>query len=144
MRKIIIISLLLMSFLVINSAFAKSDTEYFPQDKPPSILELAFLRELGLSILETMSSNGDNQLFTSERIEKIERNKQNDYYDVTLRVIAFEGAHNPPYKLINITFRIPPVEASNKFKVISHKAVISYKVKNITPEEFEKLSKFTN
>lgn len=75
MRKKIIISLLLMSFLTINFAFAKTDTEYFPQNQPPSILELAFLRELGPSILETMSSYGDNQLFTSERIEKIERNK---------------------------------------------------------------------
>lgn len=144
MRKKIIISLLLMSCFVISYAFAQSDTEYFPQDQPRSVIELAFLRELGQSILETMSSYGDNQLFTSGRIEKIERNKQNDFYDVSLRVITFEVAHNPPYKLINITFRIPSSEASTKYRVISNKAVISYKVKNITPEQFEKLSKFTN
>lgn len=42
MRKIIIISLLLLSFLAINSAFAKSDIEYFTQDQPPSVIELAF------------------------------------------------------------------------------------------------------
>ncbi|MFJ8090833.1 hypothetical protein ACIQ7N_21890 [Lysinibacillus sp. NPDC095746] len=69
MMKKIIISLLLMSFLAINFAFAKSDTEYFPQDQPPSVIELAFLRELGLPILETMSSYGDNQLFDYGRIE---------------------------------------------------------------------------
>lgn len=34
MRKRIIISLVLMCFLVTNYAFAESDTEYFPQDKP--------------------------------------------------------------------------------------------------------------
>ncbi|MEY2372862.1 hypothetical protein [Lysinibacillus capsici] len=144
MKKIIIISLLLISSLAINSAFAKIDIQYFPQDQPPSVIELAFLRELGLPILETMSSYGDNQLFESARIEKIVRNRQNDYYDVSLRVISFEGAHDQPYKLINITFRIPPGESAEKYKVISNKAVISYKVKNITPEEVEKLSKFTN
>ncbi|MCS1383573.1 DUF3888 domain-containing protein [Lysinibacillus sphaericus] len=144
MKKIIIVSLLFMCFLAINSAFANSDIEYFPQNQPPSIIELAFLRELGLPILETMSSYGDNQLFEFERIEKIERNRQYDYYDVSLRVISFEGAHNPPYKLINITFRIPPGLPSEKYKVISNKAVISYKAKHITPEEVEKLSKFTN
>lgn len=143
MRIKIIIPLLLMSLIAINSVFSKSDIEYFPQDKPPSILELAFLRELGPSIVETMSSNGNNQLFMDGRIEKIERNKEDDYYDVTLRVISFEGAHNPPYHLINITFRIPPGESSNKYKVISNKAVISYKVKAITPKEYLELSKFT-
>ncbi|OEC01540.1 hypothetical protein GY31_14830 [Lysinibacillus sphaericus] len=45
MKKIIIISLLLMCFLTINSAFANSDIEYFPQNQPPSIIELAFLRD---------------------------------------------------------------------------------------------------
>lgn len=144
MKKIIIVSLLFMCFLAINSAFANSDIEYFPQNQPPSIIELAFLRELGLPILETMSSYGDNQLFEFGRIEKIERNIENDYYDVSLRVISFEGAHNPPHKLINITFRIPPGLPSANYKVISNKAVISYKAKHITPEEVEKLSKFTN
>ncbi len=143
MRIKIIIPLLLMCLIAINSVFSKSDIEYFPQDKPPSILELAFIRELGPSIVETMSSNGNNQLFMDGRIEKIERNKEDDYYDVTLRVISFEGAHNPPYHLINITFRIPSGESSNKYKVISNKAVISYKVKAITPDEYLELSKFT-
>lgn len=143
MRKIIIISLFLISSLGINSTFARSDIQYFPKNQPQSVIELAFLRELGLPILETMSSYGDNQLFDYARIEKIERNRQNDYYDVSLRVISFEGAHDQPFKLINITFRIPPGESAEKYKVFSNKAVISYKVKNISPEEVEKLSKFT-
>lgn len=74
------------------------------------------MRELGQSILETMTSYGDNELFTAGRIEKIERNRQNDFYDVTLRVITFENAHNPPYKLINITFRIPLVKLQQNIK----------------------------
>ncbi|KOP78640.1 hypothetical protein AMS59_12515 [Lysinibacillus sp. FJAT-14745] len=138
MKKIKIVSLLLLSLLIINSAFAKSDIEYLPQDQPPSILELAFLRELGPSILEAMSTHGKMQLFTSGRIEKIQRNIQEDYYDVTLRALGYEGPINPPYSQIRITFRIPAGDFKNKNKVIS------YEAKNITPEEFKKLSEFTN
>jgi len=138
MKKIRIISLLLMSLLFINSAFAKTDIEYLPQDQPPSVLELAFLRELGPSILEAMSTHGNKQLFTSGRIEKINRNIHEDYYDVSLRVLGYEGPLNPPYTQIRITFRIPAGDFKNKNKVIS------YVAQNITPEEFKKLSEFTN
>ncbi|MFJ7919616.1 hypothetical protein ACIQ6U_07635 [Lysinibacillus fusiformis] len=79
MKKIVIVSLLFMSILIINTAFAKSNIEYIPQDRPPSVLELAFLRELGPSDLNAMSTHGNKQLFTSERIEKIQRNIQEDY-----------------------------------------------------------------
>ena len=84
-----------------------------------------------------MSAHGDLQLFTSGRIEKVIRNKQDDYYDVTLRVVGYEGPINPPYKLIRITFRIP-----GAFKHINR--VISYEHKEITGSEFEKLSKYTD
>lgn len=76
MKLKITISLLLMSLIVINSVYSKSDIEYFPQDKPPSILELAFLRELGPSIVETMFSNGNTQLFMDGRIEKLKKIKK--------------------------------------------------------------------
>ncbi len=46
MKKIIMVLLLIMSLLIINSAFAKSNIEYLPQDQPPTVLELAFIREL--------------------------------------------------------------------------------------------------
>nr|WP_326583612.1 DUF3888 domain-containing protein [Bacillus ndiopicus] len=89
-------------------------------------------------MLEAMSTHGKEQLFTSERIEKIKRNIQEDYYDVTLRVLGYEGPINPPYTQIRITFRIPAGDFKNKNKVIS------YEAKNITSEEFKKLSEFTN
>ncbi|MGM9950318.1 MAG: hypothetical protein ACI33P_09315 [Lysinibacillus sp.] len=135
-KKLIIISSLI-GLLMVNSVQAKSNIQYLPQDQPPSILELAFLRDLGQPILDAMSAHGDNQLFTSERIEKIERNIQEDSYDVTLRVVGYEGPINPPYKLIRITFRIPDHYADNRMKVIS------YKTTDITPEEAEELSKNT-
>lgn len=114
-----------------------AETEYVPQNKPPTIIELAFLRELGPIILETLDKYGDHQLFTTGRIEKIIRNEENDFYDVTLRVVGYEGPINPPYKLIRITFRFPG-ENYTKY------SVIQYEHKNITPDELGKLSKFVN
>lgn len=118
---------------LLGSVEVKAETEFVPQNKPPTIMELAFLRELGPTILETMENHGDRQLFTSERIEKIVRNKQDDFYEVTLRVVGYEGPINPPYKLIRITFRFPGVNNTNY-------SVIHYEHKYISPEEFGKLS----
>lgn len=126
-----------MSLIFFNSVMAKSDTELIPQDQSPSLMELAFLRELGPTILETMTAHGDFQLFTSARIEKIVRNKQDDKYDVTVRVVGFEGALNPPFKLIRITFRFPGDYPSNY-------RVISYAHKGITGDEARKLSEYTD
>ena len=133
----VISSILIMSLISFNSVAVKSDTELISQNQRPSVMELAFLRELGPSILDAMSAHGDLQLFTSERIEKVVRNKQDDKYDVTVRVIGFEGALNPPFKLIRITFRIPG-DYSNKNRVMS------YKHRYITPSEVDKLSKYVD
>jgi len=133
----IISSLLIMSLISFNSVALKSDTELISQNQRPSVMELAFLRELGPSILDAMSAHGDLQLFTSGRIEKVIRNVQTDKYDVALRVLGYEGAINPPYKLIRITFRIPG-DFPNKNRVIS------YEHKSITPSEFGRLSKYVD
>jgi len=114
-----------------------AETEYVPQNKPPTIMELAFLRELGPIILNDMEKHGNSQLFTSGRMEKIIRNEQNDFYDVTIRVVGYEGPINPPYKLIRITFRFPG-ENYTKY------SVVQYKHRNITPDEFNKLSKYVD
>ena len=98
-------------------------------------MELAFLRSLGQTILEIMTEHGDQQLFTAGRIEKITRDVENDTYDIALRVIGFEGAHNPPYKLIRMTIRIPGKEQEYE--------VIKYESKLISGEEFKRLSRFT-
>lgn len=113
---------------------ANADTEIIPQDRPPSILEGAFLRSLGWTILEIMESHGDTQLFENERIEKISAN--GDQYDVTLRVIGFEGAHNPPYKLIRMTIRFPGSGGNANY------SVLSYSHRIISDKEFEKLTKY--
>lgn len=137
MKTKIISSLLILSLISLNSVAVKSDTELIPQNQHPSVMELAFLRELGPTILEVMSAHGDLQLFDSARIEKITRNRQDDKYDITLRVVAYKGPLNPPYKLIRMTLRIPG-DYSNKY------SVVSYEHKNISPDEAKKLGEYTD
>lgn len=66
-----------------------------------------------------MDTHGDRQLFTYERIERISRKSENDSYDVSLRMIGFEGPLNPPFRLIRMTIRIPG-EKYSKYSVISY------------------------
>lgn len=133
------ISLSFILYLVVFKEVGEvsAETEYVPQNRPPTIMELAFLREIGPIILNTMEKHGDAQLFTSGRMEKIIRNEQNDFYDVTIRVVGYEGPINPPYKLIRITFRFPG-ENYTKY------SIVQYKHRNITPDEFNKLSKYVD
>ncbi|MBB6448051.1 hypothetical protein HNR53_004778 [Bacillus benzoevorans] len=87
MRKTLI--LFLMFFIsYTNHIEAKTKIEIIPQNQRPSIMELAFLRYLGGTILEVMDKHGDRQLFTFERIEKISRDYENDSYDVSFLQLA--------------------------------------------------------
>ena len=133
----IILSLSIITILLLNfggtTTEAETKTEVIPQNQVPSLMERAFLRSLGGTILDIMSNHGDNQLFEFERIEKISEN--NGQYDVTLRVIGFEGAHGPPYKLIRMTIRIPGDRSADY-------SVLSYSHRHISDKELEKLIKF--
>ncbi|WP_148359573.1 hypothetical protein [Peribacillus simplex] len=134
MKKIALLFFIL--FISSSSATeAKNTIETIPQNKPPSIMELAFLRYLGGTILEVMEEHGDRQLFTFNRIEKISRDIQNDTYDVSLHVIGYEGPLNPPFKLIQMTIRIPG-EKYTKY------SVISYKHRYINDKELNELTKY--
>ncbi|MFJ9461820.1 hypothetical protein [Viridibacillus arvi] len=129
---ILILTFLLLSFCE-KTTEANVDTEVIPQNQFPSLMERAFLRSLDGTILDIMQNHGDNQLFEYGRIEKV---SGNDPYDITLRVIGFEGAHSPPYKLIRMTIRIP-VDKEN-----THYTVLSYSHRHISDKEFEKLTKY--
>lgn len=98
-------------------------------------MKRAFLRSLDVTILDIMSSHGDNQLFEYGRIERISNDINNNSYDITLRVIGFEGAHNPPYKLIRMTIRIPGEKYANY-------SVLSYSHRPISDKAFDKLTKY--
>ena len=132
-----ILSIFIITFLLLNLGGeiteAKVETEAIPQNQFPSLLERTFLRNLGGTILDIMQNHGDNQLFEYGRIEKV---SGNDPYDITLRVIGFEGAHSPPYKLIRMTIRIPDDEGNANYRVLS------YSSRHISDKEFEKLTKY--
>jgi len=128
---IIVFTFLLLSFGETTTE-AKGKTEIIPQNQFPSLMERAFLRSLGETILDIMSKHGDNQLFEYGRIEKI---SGNDPYDITLRVIGFQGAHNPPYKLIRMTIRIPGDKDANY-------SVLFYSHRRISDKEFDKLTEY--
>ncbi|MGE8081469.1 hypothetical protein [Peribacillus loiseleuriae] len=132
----IILPISVFTFLLLSfggaTTEAKVKTEVIPQNQFPSLMERAFLRSLDGTILDIMSNHGDNQLFEYGRIEKI---SGNDPYDVSLRVIGFEGAHNPPYKLIRLTIRIPGDKNPNY-------SVLSYSHRRISDKEFDKLTKY--
>jgi hypothetical protein len=60
MRKILILSLIFFISYT-NNIKAKTKTEIIPQNQRPSIMELAFLRYLGGTILEIIDTHGDRQ-----------------------------------------------------------------------------------
>jgi hypothetical protein len=136
MKKVILLFLFVL-FSNITVTSAKTFSEVIPQDKPPSLMELSFLRYLGEPILKIMEEHGDNQLFSFSRIEKITRKIDSDTYDVSLRVIGYEGPLNPPYKLIRITIRIPGEKSLKDYTVLSYKHTF------ISDKEFVELSKNT-
>lgn len=135
-----ILSIPILTFLLLGFggiiAEAKIKTEIIPQNQSPSVIEGAFLRYLGGTILEIMSQHNDNQLFTFSRIEKVSKDITNDSYDVSIRVIGFEGPLNPPFKLIRMTIRIPGEKYTNY-------SVLSYSHRYISDKELEKLTKYT-
>ncbi len=84
-----------------------------------------------------MQEHGDKQLFSFSRIEKVTRDADSETYNVSLRVIGYEGPLNPPYKLIRMTIRFPGE------KNLKDYTVVSYKSRFISDEEFNELSKNT-
>ncbi|WP_303983252.1 DUF3888 domain-containing protein [Niallia circulans] len=97
-------------------------SEGIPPKVNSTLTESAFLRFLGPTILEIMEKHGDNQLYMNEKIESITFNEHEDSYDVTLHVVGFEGAHNPPYNFIRMVIRIP-----GRKNITGYYDVVSYK-----------------
>ncbi|MDQ1144064.1 hypothetical protein QE429_000891 [Bacillus sp. SORGH_AS 510] len=48
---------------------------------------------------------GEPKQFYNQRVLKIKKLREGSYlFNVTVQVTTFEGAHNPPYDLVTITF----------------------------------------
>ncbi|PGZ08406.1 hypothetical protein COE30_12975 [Bacillus cereus] len=96
----------------------KTEKKKLPTVGSEVILEQAFLRAIGIEILQaTKTYYGESILFDSKRIIDIVRDEFNDKYKITVQIVTFEGAHNPPYGFDTITLEIPG------FKVIKYEHV---------------------
>ena len=70
---------------------------------------------------------GEPKQFYNQRILKIKKLREGSYiFNVTVQVTTFEGAHNPPYDLVTITF-------SNK--VSEDWRAIDFKSRRLKPNE---------
>ena len=70
---------------------------------------------------------GEPKQFYNQRILKIKKLREGSYlFNVTVQVTTFEGAHNPPYDLVTITF-------SNK--VSEDWRAIDFKSRRLRPNE---------
>ncbi|PHG07522.1 hypothetical protein COI66_17470 [Bacillus toyonensis] len=96
----------------------KIEKKKLPTVGSATILEQAFLRAIGLEILKaTRTYYPHGKLYTSPRIVDIVRDEFNDKYKITVQIVTFEGAHNPPYGFDTITLEIPD------FKVVKYEHV---------------------
>jgi hypothetical protein len=89
------------------------------------------LQEVLISrLLDPISTVVDRPWYRgNEKILKIEKDEHTMTYYVTVQVITFEGAHNPPYGEETITFRVKGSEVE----------VLDYKHRDIPKEELGKL-----
>ncbi|MCO7127996.1 hypothetical protein NIE88_19835 [Sporolactobacillus shoreicorticis] len=77
-------------------------------------------------------------MYGNGRIEKIVKNNEKDFYEVSLHVISYTGAMNPPYKLVKMTLHVPESADSESDKGLH------YFSEKISSKQFDKLSQFTS
>ncbi|CAN7491412.1 DUF3888 domain-containing protein [Paenibacillus sp. LjRoot153] len=74
-------------------------------EMPCDVLKDAFVGTLFGSIGNVLSQYKDERQFMADKMLKINRLSWGQYYwETTLKVTTFSGAHNPPYKHYTITF----------------------------------------
>ena len=86
------------------------------------ILEATFMRAIGLEVGKAIAEHTDmgGQFYPHPKIIDIKRDERQDTYYLTVQAISFRGAHNPPYGLETMTFKIPGFQ------------VVKYEHKDIT------------
>ncbi|QWU17294.1 Protein of unknown function [Paenibacillus sophorae] len=69
------------------------------------VLRDAFIWSLFDPIGKVLAGYDDDRQFMVDKLVEIKRLEQGQYYwEATLKVTTFEGAHNPPYHNYTITF----------------------------------------
>lgn len=98
---------------------------------PKELLKETLIERLVGPISKALDTYYEPKLWVrgSEKILKIEKDKQHFSFYVTVQVQTFEGAHNPPYGEETITFKI----RGSQIKVIN------YKHRDIPEKEWTKL-----
>lgn len=96
---------------------------------PKILLKEALIERLVVPISDAINVYGKGNLWSrgEEKILKIDKDEQNLY--VTVQVITFEGAHNPPYGEETIIFKIRGSKIN----------VVNYKHRDIPKEDWSKI-----
>ncbi|MFC3749001.1 DUF3888 domain-containing protein [Paenibacillus sp. GCM10012306] len=72
---------------------------------PCDVVKDAFVSTLFKPIGAVLAQYNDERQFVVDQVVEVKRLEQGQYYwEATLKVTTFEGAHNPPYHSYIITF----------------------------------------
>ncbi|AIQ11701.1 DUF3888 domain-containing protein [Paenibacillus durus] len=103
-------TVLLASLLTVNAPpqiFAMESVNG-PQENVQAqcdVLRDAFIWSLFDPIGKVLAGYDDDRQFMVDKLVEIKRLEQGQYYwEATLKVTTFEGAHNPPYHSYTVTF----------------------------------------
>ncbi|MGJ7919727.1 DUF3888 domain-containing protein [Neobacillus sp. LXY-4] len=96
--------LILISFLTLSS-YSPGQAETVTKNDVQIRDDLIYIMLAPLIYKEIEKQYGINKQFDCGKIIQIKKQDQGGYsFDVTVQVTTFEGAHNPPYDLVTITF----------------------------------------
>ncbi|WP_066069680.1 DUF3888 domain-containing protein [Neobacillus soli] len=123
MKKSLLILIACFTFFSYSPIKAKTIAKNDVQLRDDVIINLLF----PFIYKEIEKHYGEPKQFYNQKILKIKRLREGSYlFNVTVQVTTFEGAHNPPYDLVTITF-------SNK--VSEDWRAIDFKSRRLKPNE---------
>jgi len=126
MKKCLLI--LIACFIIFSNSPVKAETE--------TKNDVQLRDELVINLLfpfiykEIEKHYGEPKQFYNQRILKIKKARQGSFwFNVTVQVTTFEGAHNPPYDLVTITF--------SNYRLSPSWRAIDFKSRRLKPNEYQ-------
>src|SRR6478735_3003446 len=96
--------LILIAFLTLFS-YSPVQAETITKNDVQLRDDLIYILLVPLIYKEIEKQYSEPKQFYNQRILKIKKLREGSYlFNVTVQVTTFEGAHNPPYDLVTITF----------------------------------------